>query len=62
VSDGEVDLVAEDGATHKLRDALLRVATDPVDSEALLIHARLTGVRQEKNALIASFELPEAFQ
>ena len=62
VSDGEVELVAEDGATDKLRDALLRVATDPVDSEALLIHARLTGVRQEKKALIASFELPEAFQ
>lgn len=61
VSEGEVELVAEDGANDKLRDALLRVATDPVDSEALLVHARLTGVRQEKKALIASFELPEAF-
>jgi hypothetical protein len=62
VSDGEVELVTEDGASTKLRDALLRVATDPVDSEALLVHARLTGVRQERKALIASFELPEAFQ
>jgi hypothetical protein len=62
VSDGEVELIAEDGATDKLRDALLRVATDPVDSEALLVHARLTGIRQEQTGLIASFELPEAFQ
>ena len=62
VSDGEVELVAEDGATDKLREALLRVATDPVDSEALLVHARLTGIRQDQTGLIASFELPEAFQ
>ena len=62
VSDGEVELVAEDGATDKLRDALLKVATDSVDSEALLVHARLTGIRQEQAVLIASFELPEAFQ
>ena len=62
VSDGEVELVAEDGSTDKLREALLRVATDPVDSEALLVHARLTGIRQDQTGLIASFELPEAFQ
>lgn len=62
VCDGEVELIAEDGTTDKLRDALLRVATDPVDSEALLVHARLTGIRQEQTGLIASFELPEAFQ
>ncbi len=62
VSDGEVELTAEDGASDKLRDALLRVATDPVDSEALLVHARLTGIRQDLTGLIASFELPEAFQ
>lgn len=62
VSDGEVELISEDGAMNKLRDALLKVATDPVDSEALLVHARLTGIRQEQTGLIASFELPEAFQ
>lgn len=62
VSDGEVELVAEHGTTDKLREALLRIATDPVDSEALLVHARLTGIRQDQTGLIASFELPEAFQ
>ena len=62
VSDGEIEIVTKDGDSGRLSSALLRVATDPVDSEALLVHARLTGVRRENTGLIASFELPEAFQ
>ena len=45
-----------------MSQAVLRVATDPVDSEALLVHARLSGFRKERDRLVSTFELPEAPQ
>ena len=37
--------------------ALLRIGTQAVESEALLIHARLTGIRREGGQIIAEIEL-----
>jgi hypothetical protein len=42
--------------------ALVRLGAEPIDSEALLIHARITGVRREQDRIVAELELPEAFQ
>jgi hypothetical protein len=62
VRDGMVELETGADETSTMSKAILRVATDPVDSEALLVHARLTGVRRERNRLVSTFELPEAPQ
>jgi hypothetical protein len=62
VSDGVVELEAMVDETSLMSQAILRVAADPVDSEALLVHARLTGVRKERDRLVSTFELPEAPQ
>lgn len=40
----------------------LRVGGQPVDSGALLVHARVTGIRREGVRIIAELELPESFQ
>jgi hypothetical protein len=50
----------EDSA--RIAEALLRIGAEPIDSEALLIHARITGVRREQDRIVAELELPEAFQ
>jgi hypothetical protein len=62
VQDGAVDLVGcvEDSA--RMAEALLRIGAEPIDSEALLIHARITGMRREEDRIVAEIELPEAFQ
>lgn len=62
VRDGVAEIVAQVGEADRLADALLRIGTEAMDSEALLIHARLTGVRRDGHELRASIELPEAFQ
>jgi len=40
----------------------LRIGTEPGDSEALLVHARLSGVSHEAEWIVAEIELPEVFQ
>ncbi|HMI82567.1 MAG TPA: protein DpdJ [Polyangiaceae bacterium] len=62
VQDGTVELVAPVSEAASLVAALLRVASDPVDSEALLVHARLTGVHRDGQRIRAGIELPEAVQ
>jgi hypothetical protein len=62
VRDGVVELEAGLEEGPLMSAALLRVAAEPVDSEALLVHARLTAVRQERDRLVSTFELPEAIQ
>ena len=62
VQDGLAELVAGVEQSGLLATALLRIGTQPVDSEALLIHARVAGIRREGNNIIAEIELPEAFQ
>jgi hypothetical protein len=59
---GAVDLVGSVEDSPRMAEALLRIGAEPIDSEALLIHARITGVRREDNRLVAEIELPEAFQ
>lgn len=62
VQDGAAELVASPSEATSLVGALLRVASDPVDSEALLVHARLTGLQRDGQTIRATIELPEAFQ
>ena len=59
---GAVDLVGSIEAPARMAEALLRIGAEPIDSEALLIHARITGVRREEDRIVAEIELPEAFQ
>jgi hypothetical protein len=59
---GAVDLVGSVEESARMAEALLRISAEPVDSEALLIHARVTGVRREEDRIVAEIELPEAFQ
>lgn len=62
VQDGLAEIVAGVAESGLLATALLRIGIQPVDSEALLIHARVAGIRREGNNIIAEIELPEAFQ
>jgi hypothetical protein len=62
VEDGRADLVCANSETERFADALLRIGSEPVDSDALLIHATLAGVHRDGTAIRAAFELPEAFQ
>ncbi|MEA2569255.1 MAG: hypothetical protein QOI24_1256 [Acidobacteriota bacterium] len=62
VEHGSVELAARTSAAQSLSDAILRVASEPIDSEILLTHARLVGLRRDGLYLIAEFDLPEAFQ
>jgi hypothetical protein len=59
---GAVDLVGSIEDSTRMAEALLRIGAEPIDSEALLIHARITGVRREQDRIVAELELPEAFQ
>lgn len=59
---GTAELVAESGQSKALAEALLQIGGQPVDSGALLVHARVTGIRREGVRIIAEIELPEAFQ
>lgn len=62
VRDGVAEIVAPVAEAGRLADALLRIGSEAIDSEALLIHARLSGLRRDGQQLRASVELPEAFQ
>jgi hypothetical protein len=62
VTEGAASLIHTSEHSDEMATALLRIAVEPVESDALLIHARLTGVRRESNRIIADIELPEAFQ
>jgi hypothetical protein len=62
VQHGAVELVCGVEDTMQMAEALLRIGAEPIDSEALLIYARITGVRRENSRIIAEIELPEAFQ
>lgn len=59
---GAVDLVGSIEDSARMAAALVRIGAEPIDSEALLIHARITGVRREQDRIVAELELPEAFQ
>jgi len=59
---GAIELVCGVEESTQMAEALLRIGAEAIDSEALLIHARVTGVRRENNRIIAEIELPEAFQ
>lgn len=59
---GAVELACRDSEPERLANALLRIGTDPVDSEAILVHARVSGVSREAEWILAEIELPEVFQ
>jgi hypothetical protein len=59
---GTAELVGSIGSSPLLADALVRLGCEPIDASALLVFARLIGVRREGEELRAAFELPEAFQ
>ena len=60
--DGSAELVAAADNGGQLADALLRIGAEPVDSEAILVHARVTRVRRDGGRFMATVELPEACQ
>ena len=62
LEDGTAELVAAADNGGQLADALLRIGAEPVDSEAILVHARVTGIRRDGGRFKAAVELPEAFQ
>jgi hypothetical protein len=62
VQDGTVELACRYEESEQLANALIRIGTEPVDSEALLVHARLSGVSHEAEWIVAEIELPEVFQ
>lgn len=62
VQDGTVELACRYEESEQLANALLRIGTEPVDSEALLVHARLSGVSHGAEWIVAEIELPEVFQ
>jgi hypothetical protein len=62
LEDGSAELVASVDDSERLAEALLRIGAEPVDSEALLVHARLTGVHRDADQIKVSVELPEAPQ
>jgi hypothetical protein len=62
VQHGTVELVGGLEDSGRMAEALLRIGTEPIDSEALLIHARITGIHRDGGRIMAEIELPEAFQ
>lgn len=60
--DGSIDLYGSLDQPKRFADALLHIGANPIDSETLLVHARLTGVRTEDQQFVANFELPEVYQ
>ena len=59
---GTVELAGAISGATELTEALLSIGVQSVDTGAIRVHARLTGVRREGSQWIATFELPEAFQ
>lgn len=62
VQNGVAQLVGSATQLDRFGAALLRIASEPIDSEALLVYARLGGIQRDGNRLLATIELPEAFQ
>ena len=70
ISDAAYDALRERNAAIEKRFPQLiradspskRIGAEPVDSEAVLVHARLTGVHRDDDRIRAMVELPEAFQ
>jgi hypothetical protein len=60
--EGTVELVAPVEQSQHLAAALLHIGIEAIDSEAILVHARVTGVTREGDQLKATVELPEALQ
>jgi len=62
IQDGAADLICAASESERLAHALLRIASEPVDTDALLIHARLVGIHRDGTEIRAAVELPEALQ
>ena len=62
VQDGTVELICRYEESAQLANALLRIGTELVDSEALLVHARVSGISRETDWIVAEVELPEVLQ
>jgi hypothetical protein len=60
--EGAVELVVPVEESRQLAAALLHLGTEPIDSEAILVHAKVTGVTRDGDQLKATIELPEAIQ
>jgi hypothetical protein len=58
--EGTVELVGDEA--RRLAEALLLIGLEPIDSEALLVHARVAGMERDGTRLKATIELPEAIQ
>jgi hypothetical protein len=59
---GSAVLSAPVTASTGLREALQRLAVEPIDTDALLVHARVRGVRREPERLFVTLDMPEAAQ
>ena len=58
LEDGSAELVAAVDDGGQLANALLRIGAEPVDSEAILVHARVTGISRDGDRLQAAIEPP----
>jgi hypothetical protein len=59
---GTAELVIAATESLRMGEAIVRVASEPIDAETLMVHARLIGVARDADQLLATFELPEAAQ
>lgn len=59
---GTADLVGSTSDPVAVASAVRRVASEPIDADTVLVHARVIGISREGDLLVATFELPEAAQ
>jgi hypothetical protein len=62
VQNGVAQVAGSVSQLDRFSAALLRIGSEPIDSEALLIYARLSGIQRDGNRVLATIDLPEAFQ
>jgi hypothetical protein len=62
IRSGTADLIGSTSDPVSVTSAILRVASEPIDANTILVHARVIGILREGDLLVVTFELPEATQ
>jgi len=62
LQDGRAGLVAPLGKVGLLRDATLKLASEPIESDSLLLYARVRAYKRSIGRAMLIFDMPEALQ
>jgi hypothetical protein len=62
IRSGTAELAGSTSDPVAFASAIRRVASEPIDADVVLVHARVIGVSRVGDLLVATFELPEAAQ